>query len=375
MKQIILLKSRIATNGGAEKYAKRLAIAFHHKKCDVTLITNGPVPKESVCEVIADKTLSPFSFRSIQTFDKFCQKVMSVLNPDVIFSLDRNRHQTHIRASSGVHAAYLEHRKKGASFLKALSFQINPLHRTLLSIEKCAFEDPGLKKLFVNSNMVREEVLRFYNTDPKKICVLHNGVEWEEMQANFDAWENLKPQIARELHLEASTFHFLFVGHNYHRKGLEVLLKALGRLSYENFHLSVVGKEKKISAFKALTETLGLKNKVSFFPEQKEMHKFYQLADALVIPSVYDPFANVTVEALAMGVYTISSKTNGGKEVIDQHAGAIIENLYEIDSVVDALKQALSHPKTKERADYIRASVKHLDFSTQLNCYVDETLN
>ena len=43
---------------------------------------------------------------------------------------------------------------------------------------------------------------------------------------------------------------------------------------------------------------------------------FYQMADALVIPSFYDPFANVTVEALAMGLFVLSSKHNGGPEIL-----------------------------------------------------------
>ncbi|MES2345025.1 MAG: glycosyltransferase family 4 protein [Chlamydiota bacterium] len=375
MKRIILLKSRIQANGGAEKYARRLAVAFQEKNCDVALITSGPVPKESICEMISDETLSPFSFRRIQKFDRFCSKVLDVLEPDVIFSLDRNRRQTHIRASGGVHAAYLEHRRKESSFFKNLSFQINPLHRTLLNIEKSGFEDPSLKKLFVNSSMVRKEIIRFYNTDPNKICVLHNGVEWEEMQQDFDLWEDLKPQVAKKLQLNPSTFHFLFIGHNYRRKGLEILLRALSKIAREDFHLSVVGKEKNLASFKALVKALHLGNKVSFFPEQKEIRPFYQLADALVIPSTYDPFANVTVEALAMGVYTISSKTNGGKEVLTPDSGSIIEDLYEIDAVVNALKKALSCPKTKNQACSIRESVKHLDFGTQLMRYVDESLN
>ena len=81
----------------------------------MSLITTGPIPKESICEVVSDETLSPFGFRRVQKFDQFCQE-FRVLEPDVIFSLDRNRCQTHIRASNGVHAAYLEHRKKNPPF-------------------------------------------------------------------------------------------------------------------------------------------------------------------------------------------------------------------------------------------------------------------
>ncbi len=59
------------------------------------------------------------------------------------------------------------------------------------------------------------------------------------------------------------------------------------------------------------------------------MRPFYQLADALAIPSFYDPFANVTVEALAMGLFVVSSRSNGGFEILDPSKGIIIENLSE----------------------------------------------
>ena len=68
--------------------------------------------------------------------------------------MDRNSRQTHIRAGNGVHKAYLEIRKKESSFLKKASFVLNPLHRSILTLEKKAFESKELKVLFVNSNMV-----------------------------------------------------------------------------------------------------------------------------------------------------------------------------------------------------------------------------
>jgi len=105
---------------------------------------------------------------------------------------------------------------------------------------------------------------------------------------------------------------------------------------------------------------------VEFFGPQKEILPFYKKADALVIPSFYDPFANVTVEALAMGLFVVSSKTNGGSEALTKTNGVVVK-----DSLIDALETALKKPKTKERASQIRESVKHLDFSNQMRLFLE----
>ena len=67
-----------------------------------------------------------------------------------------------------------------------------------------------------------------------------------------------------------------------------------------------------------------------------------------------------------MGLFVISSKTNGAHEILNKTNGAIIDSLKSPDAIAVALKTALDHPKTKERAILIRASVRHLDFATQL---------
>ena len=299
-------------------------------------------------------------------FNKSCEEYLKQHPSPIVFSLDRTRSQTHIRAGNGVHAQYLAYRKLDEGKLKGLSFSLNPLHRMLLSIEKRAFEQPELKLLFANSHRVRQEILEHYNVDPKKIVVIHNGVEWQQMQPIFDRWEEQKIPACKKFGLDPHVFQFLFIGHNYRRKGLDKLLLALSHLSHYNFQLSVIGREKNLNAYRYKTEKLGLRDKVFFFGSSQEIFSFYQLADALVIPSLYDPFANVTVEALAMGLFVISSKTNGGSEVLTKDSGVIIDTLEDSHSFTAALKTALTHPKKAKQAMHIRSSVQHLDFSRQL---------
>lgn len=377
MKAVTLLKSTISHLGGLEKYTLRLAQAFEKKGCDVTLLTTGntenitPLSSLRVQSHIFSHKLSVFK---VAEFDSFCQRTLRQNPASIIFGLDRNRHQTHIRAGNGVHAAYLKHRKRSEGILKQLSFALNPLHTLLLSIEKESFESPSLQTLFTNSHMVKQEILEHYHVDPHKIHVIHNGVEWHEMGASFASSFDNEDFCSVELGLDPEQFHFLFIGHNFKRKGLEELLTGLSLLRNKDFHLSVVGTDKNVDLYKKKVETLGLSRHVSFWGPRKDVIHFYQMADCLVIPSHYDPFANVTVEALAMGLFVISSKHNGAFEVIDPHAGALIEDLSSPESMREALRQAMQRPKDRKSATAIRESAKHLDFSHQLETMVNRTL-
>ncbi len=376
-KSVFILKNRLGVCGGLEKYSWRIAKAFSRKGCRVTFLTGDSHYSSEEIPLLdfkhLDVSTSPFSYKRILSFDKACQKYLSNHFPNIVFGMDRTTCQTHIRAGNGVHRAFLEKRKLIDSSFKKLITPINPLHKTILDIEKKAFENPNLQTLFTNSEMVRNEVLKYYNTPAEKIKVIHNGVEWYEMQRTFDSWLEKKSKVAAKLNLDPSVYHFLFIGNGYKRKGLDVLLKALSFIKNENFHLSVLGKEKNLSNYVRLAKSLGLKNKVSFYGQVRDVHKFYQLSDAIVIPSFYDPFANVTVEALSMGLLVISSPYNGGKEVLTTESGIVLPSLNPED-IVPALKKAFESPKTWLRSSNIRSQVKHLDFTHQIGTLVESCL-
>jgi Glycosyltransferase len=368
MKHVVLLKSHAANFGGLEKSAGRIASAFVEKGAKVSILTTGEAPQNSSqISFHAIKTSGWPSFLRMEQFDRFTRRWLKEHQADLIFGMDRNREQTHIRAGNGVHDAYLQSRELTEGKWKKISCRFNPMHRKILQLEQQAFENPRLKKLFTNSHMVRRQILERYKTDPAKIEVIHNGVEWHEMQADFADWPSMKQEALKKFQLPSNVFHFLFIGSGYLRKGLHQLLLGLSRLKARDFHLSVIGKDNKMGEYMAKARELGLSQHVSFFGSQSDIRPFYQFADVLVIPSFYDPFANVTVEALAMGLFVVSSNSNGGSEIISSENGLIIEDLLSPDSLTCTLENALKHPKTALSAEASRRSVKHLDFSLQMN--------
>lgn len=366
---VTVIKANLDQKGGLEKYTWELVKDICILGTPVTLLTTGHFTapfSHPLLRVVCFSIAHSLSFVQLLHFDRKCLHFLKNNPSPVVLGLDRTRRQTHIRAGNGVHAAYLKHRVKEEGKFKALSFHFNPLHRALLRIEKQSFEDPHLKTLFTNSHMVRQEILAHYDVCPDKIAVVHNGVEWHAMQVAFDNWQDRKPHVLKKYGLDPSCFQFLFIGHNYKRKGLDKLLLALSRLKDVSFQLSVIGKEKDLDYFQQKAHALHLSKQVFFFGPSKDILSFYQLADALVIPSLYDPFANVTVEALAMGLFVISSRTNGGSEVLSNRSGTVIEDLDDSISFAASLQKALAFPKTKNQSLFIRSSVQQLDFSNQL---------
>ncbi|HSX12891.1 MAG TPA: glycosyltransferase family 4 protein [Chlamydiales bacterium] len=358
-KHVVLLKSKAQQIGGLEKAASRIANAFHASGRKVTLLTTGNCQSySSNISIVPFQTMRWPSFVRMEQFDSRVQAWLKNEKPDLIFGMDRNRFQTHFRAGNGVHIAYLKSRIAAEGKWKYLSCLINPMHRKILELERSALEHPGLQKVIANSHMVKRQFLEHYDIDAKKIAVIHNGVEWLEMNEAFSQKKTRNPNV----------FRFLFVGNGYLRKGLKILLEALSKMRSRDFHLSVVGKDNQLEWFRFYAAKLGLKNHVSFFGPVENITPFYQNSDALIIPSFYDPFANVTIEALAMGLFVVSSKHNGGHEVLHSENGLVIENLLEIDSVILALESCLSQNFSSQQ---IRNSVKHLDYSKQLNQLMD----
>jgi UDP-glucose:(heptosyl)LPS alpha-1,3-glucosyltransferase len=377
--KVVLLKSGVKNAGGLEKTASRIAAGFQEHGANVSILTTAARHNSFDLTSIgialhALKIPAWPSFFRIQQFDKQVQRWLQKNPADIVFGMDRNKHQTHIRAGNGVHAAYLKSRIATEGRFKYNVCLCNPLHRKILQIEKEAFEDPKLKKIFTNSHMVKREILNHYSVDLDKISVIHNGVEWEEMRSDFTSWPEQKREFCQLFHLDPDHFHLLFIGNGYLRKGLTPLLTALSLLQRKDVHLSIVGNDRHQDRYEALANMLGLRSQVRFFGSQTNIRPFYQFADVLAIPSFYDPFANVTVEALAMGLFVLSSKTNGGSEILTSQTGVIIDDLHSIESIAASLEQVLLHQKTAKSAQARRSSIEHLDYGKQIKQLIESCL-
>jgi len=125
-----------------------------------------------------------------------------------------------------------------------------------------------------------------------------------------------------------------FVGSGFERKGLAAAINAIAGTDR---YLIVVGQDKAEKQYQALARSSGCADRIRFCGMQKETLPFYQAADALLLPTLYDPFPNVILEAMACGLPVITSRTCGGAEFIEQGTNGFVCDALDISRLREAV--------------------------------------
>ncbi len=143
---------------------------------------------------------------------------------------------------------------------------------------------------------------------PERITVLRNGVDLERFQPLDRA------QVRSELGVSGATL--LSVGHLVERKGHHIAIEALVHLPQARLLIAGDGEER--AALEALAQSLGVQDRVRFLGsvDQAVLKKYYSAADALVLASSREGWANVLLEAMACGTPVIATRVWGTPEVV-----------------------------------------------------------
>jgi len=380
---LIFIKKNFSVHGGAENYMKTL-IAHLRDKADIHVVAKKWIESPGITFHRID-SLSLGSFLSTIAFNAGTCRKIKTLRADCIISFERTTCQDIYRAGEGCHREWLRLRKTVDPFWKKYTFMINPLHIALLRIEKQLFSDT--KIIIANSNMVKSQIIRHYNIPEEKIQVIYNGVDLKRFSP--ENTELYGDKVRQELSIGKDTKLILFVGSGFERKGLGALLRAIslirseknlalpsnkdypspiplpqgegarGRVknisSDEDIKLIVIGKGN-IKKFSSIAKKYGINDRVSFLGPQKEIEKFYAAADIFALPTIYDPFSNATLEAMASGLPVITTKNNGVSELIqDGEEGFAIENPLNHNMLAEKIKSALAEHESMGRKARLRA--------------------
>ena len=101
-------------------------------------------------------------------------------------------------------------------------------------------------------------------------------------------------------------------------------------------YLWVVGHDKHAARYLALAAQLGISDRVRFTGAQNEVKPFYGAADALILPTLYDPFPNVCVEALASGLPVLTSTGCGAAEWLREGENGWVRDALDVEGFAAA---------------------------------------
>ena len=347
---IALIRQRYTAYGGAERFVDRAMRALGRENASITLITrqwrNDSEFRVEVCD--------PFHVGRMWRDWSFARAVCKRLRAgdfDLVQSHERIACCDVYRAGDGVHREWLEQRRRVLGPLGRIALAVHPFHRYLLAAEKALFASPRLKAVICNSHMVQREIRTRFGVPAEKLHVIHNGVDTARYHPGLKTQH--RAAVRKQWGIPESAVVFLFVGAAFERKGLRILLETLPALP-GHARLMVVGKDKKINAYLRLAEKLGVRERVHFAGAQQDVTSYYGAADVLVLPTLYDPFPNVVLEAMAAALPVVTSLKCGAVDLIQNGV-----NGYTCDALDrGTLQRYMSELLKQEKRDSVGAAAR-----------------
>jgi len=170
----------------------------------------------------------------------------------------------------------------------------------------------------------KDTLVNLYGVSPLRISCIPCGVDTERFRPAGAAG------LRRSLGVEPDEPLVLFVGRIEPLKGIDILLRAVAQME-GRFRLLVVGGDDKdgerLADLKALAAELGIARRVLFLDAvpHSELPAYYNAADVCVVPSYYESFGLVALEAMACGIPVVASRVGGLRETVrDGQTGYLV---------------------------------------------------
>jgi len=240
---------------------------------------------------------------------------------------------------------------------------------------RIATENAVLKacnRIFAPTQREKERLINFYGASPDKIGVVPCGVDLEFF------YPMDREAARRQLGFNPDDALALFVGRFDSMKGLDRLIAAMRYLKHRrHLRLIVVGGDglhtPEGQRLLGLARTFGVEDSIAFIGriEQKNLPAYYNAADVMVMPSHYESFGLVSLEALACGIPVVATPVGVMDTIIKEgQNGQLVGNgdaqlLAKAIDKVTLLSPALS-------ADAIRQTVQVFGWPTIASAIIKE---
>ena len=293
--KIGLVRRGYSATGGAEAYLKRFADEARAAGHACVLFADGAWTEWTVERVIlAGK--SPREFADALAASRPREHC------DFLLSLERVWECDAYRAGDGVHAAWLARRAEFEPAWRGFFRRFSGKHRALLEIERALFSPGGAGLVIANSKWIKGEIERHFGFPPERIHVVYNGVP------AFTPPPNARAEIREKLGLVETDYALLFAGSGWERKGLRHAIDAVNTSASRPI-LLVAGRGDR--------SAMPPSERVRFLGPIAEMSRVLAAADAFILPTLYEPFSNACLEALAAGLPVLTTEHNGFAEIIE----------------------------------------------------------
>ena len=330
--RLAIVRQKYRPDGGAERFVSRALTALSSQDLELNVITRqwqGEKQDDWNIHICNPQKWGRISRE--RGFAHAARQLWQAEQFDIVQSHERIPGCDIYRAGDGVHRRWLLQRQRILPNWRGQLLMIDRYHRYVMGAEKAMYQAKELKAVICNAEMVKNEIIEDFGVDAKKIHVIYNSID----SSRFVPAQSVQRLALREqLGIPGEAVVLCFVGSGFERKGLAAAIKAIASTDR---YLLVVGQDKAEKHYKALAQTEGCSDRVRFCGMQKETLPFYQAADGLLLPTLYDPFPNVILESMACGLPVITSDTCGGSEFIEQGLNGFVCDALDISRLKEAV--------------------------------------
>jgi UDP-glucose:(heptosyl)LPS alpha-1,3-glucosyltransferase len=307
--RILVIARPFTFHGGVERATAGLLGGLVEHGDDVHLLSPGPDPRlRGVTHHRLPLPPAPPPLRPLVL--AAAARAARGRSWDIVQSHERTLGQDVYRAGEGCHRAWLAARgRRGRGVYNAV----------VLALERQVFS--RTPRIAAIAKLGKAEIERLYGAAPARVAVVYNGVDLARFHPAVRARERDSARAATEVPGDALAL--AFVGSGFERKGLATAIDALARLRAAA-RLLVVGKGD-IGPYHAHAERLGVAKRIAWLGARPDVERWYAAADVVVLPTIYEPFGNVHLEALASGVPIVTTTRAGGAEIVSDDCGAVVE--------------------------------------------------
>ncbi len=205
------------------------------------------------------------------------------------------------------------------------------------------------QRVIACSHYMREQIVDIFGVAEKRISVIPNGIDPDDLQAQSPAeLERLRGEFAAP-----EEKLVLLIGRLVYEKGFQLALEAMPRLidAVPGTRFLVAGSGTHEAELHRQAEELGLMEHGTFLGwiGDDVLHSLYRIADLTVVPSIYEPFGLVALEAMASGCPCIVADTGGLREVVVHEEGGLRFRADDPDALAEVAIRVLSDDELGRR--------------------------
>jgi glycosyltransferase involved in cell wall biosynthesis len=259
------------------------------------------------------------------------RKLIKKLQPDIIHThLFQARIYTSFALLFTNRPASITHKHNSVNLKKHNIF-------ILLEMLSLIFYD----RIIAISQSVKRSLYTYEFVPKNKVYILSNGIDYSLFSNNSKIKTDLKDgniTLGTVCRLEP-------------QKGIRYLLLAMKTIlaKFPDVKLEIIGTGSLLSELQTLSVEIGISNSVKFLGKFTDVIPFYKRMDIFVLPSLYEGFGIVILEAMAMGIPVVATNVDGIKEVLINDESGILIPPKNPEAIANVVNYLIDNPQIRER--------------------------